>query len=104
MWDDLGSKNSGAGVPACATPDAVSIVYPDRYRARLDTRPPAQYKIRKLLQEHCVIPLGDPASPAAQLGLEWLAHTFFYNPPTHVDVAAVLDQLAGKQIAQLFIL
>src|SRR5260370_32693322 len=68
-----------------------------RWRRRLAPKD----KGAQLSQEPAIIPLGDGARPAAQFGLDWLAYELFDNAPTHVDVAAVLDELALEHAFEL---
>src|SRR5215471_3550591 len=76
------------------------VVDPQGGRPCLDDGWPAEDHVTQLLQEHAVVPSSYATRPATQLGLERFAHTLFHDPPPHVDVAAVLDELAGENGAQ----
>src|SRR5437762_2862333 len=65
-------------------------------RRRRRRRLTAEHKGAQLSEEPVVVALGDGAGPAAQLGLDRLLHELFDDAPAHIDMAAVLDELALK--------
>jgi hypothetical protein len=54
----------------------------------------------ELAQESVVVALGDATGPAAQLGIDGFVDELFDDAPAHVDVAAVLDELAREHALQ----
>src|SRR6516164_4953594 len=54
-----------------------------------------------LAQEPVVVALGDAAGASAQLGVDGFVDELFDDPPTHADMAAVLDNLACEHALEL---
>src|ERR1700730_936929 len=68
-----------------------------RWRRRLAPKD----KGAQLSQEPAIVTLGDGARPPAQIGLDRLMHKLFDDAPAHIDVAAVLDELALEHAFEL---
>ena len=56
---------------------------------------------RDLAQIAAIVALGDADRPARELGVDRLGDEFLDNPPPHIDVTAVLDDLALEDALEL---